>query len=268
MQNPFTKAVAVCGVLLAFTSCKKDETQARIELGSAPVLTASTNTVVLTQANAANTAVTYTWTPAASPTWQNVEHPYKVGLTYQLQIDKKGGSFTAPYNINASTSPVNVSQADLSGALISLGLAPGVASQVDVRLNTTYAPNTSQASPVVTLTATPYKVCVPPNSDTWAIIGPAGVDWNTDVPLTYDCDAKAYVARVALKAGDFKFRQNKDWPVNLGALSKPLTPGATATPLKRDGDDMTITTPGTYTVKLVVDGSGSGVAGGTLTVTP
>ena len=245
MKNWLTQAVGFGTVaILGLTSCKKDEVQATLTPNNTPTLTASTNSVVLTQADAAQTAVTYTWTPLSGFTWNNADHPYNPAITYQLQVDKKGGAFTAPATINAGTSPTNVTVEQLNTALVSLGLPPGKAAEVDVRLNANYAPNAPQASPALSLTATPYKVCLAPTSDTWAIIGPAGVDWNTDVPLTYDCDTKTYNLTRDLNAGEFKFRSNGAWAVNYGSSSNdggPLVSGC---------GNIKVAAAGTYTIKF------------------
>lgn len=73
---------------------------------------------------------------------------------------------------------------------------------------------------------------------------PAGISWDTDVQLTYDCDSKTYNLTRALNAGDFKFRSNAAWTLNYGSSSN--TGGA----LVAGGSNITITTPGTYTIKL------------------
>ncbi|OGX91601.1 SusE domain-containing protein [Hymenobacter coccineus] len=245
MKNWLTQAVGICTVAaVALTGCKKDEVQATITPTNAPTLTASTTAVVLAQANATSTAVTYTWTPVTGFTWTNTDAPYNPAITYQLQIDKKGGAFTAPATIDAGTSPTNVTVEALNTALTTLGITPGTATPVDVRLNARYASNTPQASPVLPLTVTSYKACVAPTSDTWGIIGPAGISWDADVQLAYDCDSKTYNLTRALNAGDFKFRSNAAWTVNYGSNSS--TGGA----LVAGGGNITVPAAGTYTIKL------------------
>ncbi|TPG63627.1 SusE domain-containing protein [Hymenobacter nivis] len=250
MKNWLTQAAGICTVAaVALTGCKKDEVQATITPTNAPTLAASTTAVVLAQANAASTAVTYTWTPVTGFTWTNTDAPYNPAITYQLQIDKKGGAFTAPATIDAGTSPTNVTVEALNTALTTLGIAPGTATPVDVRLNARYASNTPQASPVVPLTVTSYKACVAPNSDSWGVVGDAADGWpdattNTDVPLTYNCDTKTYDITRAFKVGAFKIRLNKAWTVDYGSSS------STGGPLVKGGGNISIATAGTYTVKF------------------
>jgi len=55
---------------------------------------------------------------------------------------------------------------------------------------------------------------------TWAMIGaatPGG--WDADTPLTYDAEAQVWKATVSLTAGEYKFRANGGWDINLGVGS-------------------------------------------------
>lgn len=82
----------------------------------------------------------------------------------------------------------------------------------------------------------------------WAITGSATPNgWPDPAPdhdMTYNPTTKKWEITIALSAGEFKFRANNGWSLNLGA--------------DNDGDDsmdfggpnLTISTPGTYTVIL------------------
>lgn len=248
MQSWITKLAlgAVAIASLSLSACKKDEVRATLTPSNSPTLTSTTNTVILTQANAAQTAATYTWTPVSSLVLANAEGNYKPSITYYIQIDTKGHNFGAPVSIAAGSGPNTVlTVSDLNTALTTLGVTPGTATDVEVRLNASYATNSSTVSNVLPLKVTAYKVCVPPaGSSTWSIIGPAGVDWSTDVPLTYNCDTKTFDITRTLNAGDFKFRANGAWDVNYGS------PSATGGALVAGGANITVATAGTYTIKL------------------
>lgn len=248
MQTWITKLATGTFALavLSLTSCKKDEVQATLTPSNNPTLASTTTTVTLTQANMAQTAATYTWTPVTSLNWNNVDNKYSVPITYYIQIDKKGHDFGAPVNIAAGAGPkTDITVGDLNTALTTLGVTVGTATDLEVRLNASYASNSSTYSNVVALKATTYKVCVPPTgSSTWSIIGPAGVDWNTDLPLTYNCDTKTFDITRTLNAGDFKFRANNAWTLNYGSSSN--TGGA----IVANGNNITVATAGTYTIKL------------------
>lgn len=253
MKNWFTQAAAGLFTLaaLALTSCEKDEDQVTLKPSNLPTLSASTNTVVLQQANSAQTAVTYTWTPISSFNWSNTDHTYAPTVSYVLQVSTADNNFGAPASIPAGTGPTTaVTVAQLNAALTTIGVVPGTATPVQVRLQTVLNTGTNNSfhSAPVALTATGYKVCVPPNSDRWSIIGPAGVDWSTDVPLTYDCDSRTYKLTRALNAGEFKFRLNSDWGTNYGS-NVPRNASGTAA-IVTNGNNIVVPTAGTYTISL------------------
>jgi starch-binding outer membrane protein SusE/F len=267
----FTTSLLAGMLAISLSSCKKDEIRTTAEFSPAPTLSSSvTNAGVLLRANKANTAVTYTWTPYTFGLSDNTTSDSPV--TYTLQFALAGTNFANPYEVVAggnkdATLTLNVEK--LNSAFINQKAPLLKVSQLQVRLKTFVASNEPMLySGITTISATPYDDCVAPTPDTWSLIGPAGTDWSTDIPLTWNCVDNAYVLRTALKAGDFKFRRNNDWAINLGALAKPIVPGATATPLKPNGEDMTVAAAGTYTIKLTVTVSGAGVSAGTLTVTP
>ncbi len=234
--------------MLALTSCKKDEVRATLTPSNNPTLATTTSSVTLTQANAAQNAATFTWTPVTSLKYTNADNKSAPTITYYIQVDKKGNNFGAPASIPAGAGPsTTVSVGDLNSALTTVGVTPGTATDVEVRLNASYASNSSTYSNVVTLKATGYKACLPPaGSSTWSIIGPAGVDWNTDVPLTYNCDTKTFDVTRTLNAGDFKFRANGKWDLNYGSNTATSTGG----PLDNGGTNINVATGGTYTIKL------------------
>ena len=232
--------------VLSLTSCKKDEVRTTLTPSNNPTLASTTTTVALTQANAAQVAATYTWTPVTSLNWGNADYKYPTPITYYIQVDKKGHNFGSPVSIPAGAGPTTaITVGDLNTALTTVGVTPGTATDIEVRLNASYATNSSTFSNVVALKATSYKICIPPaGSSTWSIIGPAGVDWNTDVPLTYNCDTKTFDVTRTLNAGEFKFRANNDWSVNYGSSSN------TGGTIAANGSNIAVATAGTYTIKL------------------
>lgn len=78
--------------------------------------------------------------------------------------------------------------------------------------------------------------------ETYGLIGdgtPGG--WDKSTPLTPNASFTRWSADVVLTAGQFKFRANNDWDINLGGDMNNLTPG---------GDNINVPEPGTYTVTL------------------
>ncbi|QKG55899.1 SusE domain-containing protein [Hymenobacter sp. BRD128] len=264
MTSWFTRLTA--GVLLLaaanLTSCKKDESQVVIKPTAAPALTASTTTpnLALTTTNSNATAATFTYTAA--------NFGYQSATTYTLQFDKKGGNFSSPVSYPGGTAAgaITLTTAQLVKVFTNLGYTYNSTSQVDARVVATVgnASAPQQASPVVTITGTPTPLCVANTfGGSWSLIGPAGDGWSSDRALTYDCYTQTFTLRSALNAGEFKFRANNDWSVNLGG-NGDLSKGAALT---TNGPNLSIATAGTYTITLSVNTDASGaVVGGTAVV--
>lgn len=246
MKNWFAQLAGLAMVtVIGLTSCEKDEDKVTLAPAASPTLSASTNAVVLQQANSAQPAITFTWTPVAY-NWGGSSTAAVPTVQYDAQIDKQGNNFARPVTIPLGTGTATsaaITVEALNGSLNTLGITTGVATDLEVRLRSYVAANSPSYSPTVALKATAYKVCLAPNADKWSIIGDAVEGWSTDVPLTYDCDTKTYNITRALKAGPFKFRKNNDWPGNLGdnGADKSLEP---------DGANIEVAADGTYTIAL------------------
>lgn len=74
----------------------------------------------------------------------------------------------------------------------------------------------------------------------WSITGNAAGGWGVDTDMTPSADNK-WTVTTTLGVGDFKFRANHDWPINLGGTPSALTWG---------GDNIHVSTAGTYTITL------------------
>ena len=272
MKKSLTSVLAVfAALLMTATSCKKDETQIVAVNAGAPTLTSSTTTpdLVLTATNPSTPAATFTYTGA--------NFGYQAAITYTLQLDKKGGDFSNPVTYDGGIAPgkITLTTQQLYNAFIKLGGVSGTLKQVDARVTATLSSTSpaKQVSPVVTLTATPTAAppaCVPNTTGrTWSLIGPAGTDWNTDIPLIYDCNTQTFKAKLALNAAEFKFRANNDWTVNFGTAgaTSAITTAALAAgvPLVNNNNNLQITTAGTYNIELTPDPSGTS---GSVTIKP
>lgn len=273
MTTLFTRFAAVAFALTALnlTSCKKDESQVVINPSAAPTLAANTTTpnLVLSATNGSDVSTTFTLTPA--------NYGFQAVVNYELQVDKKGGNFSAPqiFSIGTSASTFSLTRSQLATTYFKLGYVSGTAnSAVDVRVVATVGSGLSpQVSQVVTLTATPTvapPACTPNTTGrTWSLIGPAGTDWNTDIPLTYDCNTQTFKAKLSLSAAEFKFRANNDWTVNFGTAGATsditITALANGVPLVNGKNNLQITTAGTYNIELAPDATGTT---GTVTVKP
>lgn len=246
MKNWLTQIAVAAVAVAALASCKKDEEKAAIAPSATSNLTASSSSVALLQANSAQTALTFNWTPVQFA-MSNTEYTKAPTVSYQLQVAKSATSFGYPAIIDAGTGTTKaVSVGDLNSSLTALGLVAGTATPLYVRLATVVGTdNHTFVSNVIPLTATTYTVCLPPaGSDSWSIIGPAGVDWNTDVPMTYNCTTNTFDVTRVLNAGEFKFRANNAWTLNYGSSSN------TGGPVVANGSNIAVATTGAHTIKL------------------
>ncbi|HEX8328199.1 MAG TPA: SusE domain-containing protein [Hymenobacter sp.] len=245
MKNWLTQVAAAVFAVASLASCEKDEDKVTVAPSASLALTANRTSVVLAQANASQTALTYTWNPVTF-SLSGTESNKVAAPTYQLQVAKSDNGFGYPAIIDAGTSVTKaVTVEDLNTALTTLGVEPGIATPLFVRAVAVLGTDNQKfVSNPLPITATGYKVCLPPNKDVYSIIGPAGIDWNTDVPLTYNCDTKTYDITRALNAGEFKFRKNNDWGTNYGSTS------SNGGPLALNGSNISVSTAGVYTIKL------------------
>lgn len=78
----------------------------------------------------------------------------------------------------------------------------------------------------------------------WSIIGAAVGGWNpeNDVVMSYDKATNCWSVTTNLSAGEFKFRANKDWGINMGGAENKLT--------FNNGTNLQVTEAGNYTVEL------------------
>ncbi len=79
---------------------------------------------------------------------------------------------------------------------------------------------------------------------TWGVVGsatPGG--WDNDTDLTWNSELNYLTVKLDLTEGDFKFRANKNWTVNLGDTGRDGI-------LEAGGDNIKITKPGGYEIRL------------------
>ena len=89
-------------------------------------------------------------------------------------------------------------------------------------------------------------VAVPPTykmtKTTWGLIGSATEGgWDNSTPMTYNSDSKTWTVVTTLGQGEFKFRANNGWDINLGGDLNNLGYG---------GDNITPGGTGEYTITL------------------
>ena len=86
MKTLIKQFFVLMAALSLLGACQKEEEQAILTSATAvPVVTLSSNNVVLTKDNADKDALTVSWA--------NPSYGFKAGVAYTVLIDKKGGDF-------------------------------------------------------------------------------------------------------------------------------------------------------------------------------
>ncbi|HVY74016.1 MAG TPA: SusF/SusE family outer membrane protein [Puia sp.] len=249
-RNLFITAFTVGMVsLLSFNSCKKFENFASQDLNGPLAVSVSDPTVVLNEANANATALTFNWTTGSN-------HTSGSSISYVLQLDKQGNNFSAPLTNNLGTAIYTV--AYTTAALNTLGLTywntpPGQALNLQARVYTILGDGTApgDTSDATSFSITPYE----PVSKTLYIIGSAtaaGWDAGTADSLTPDPAVPGeFHYTGTLTPGEFKFVTTR-----AATLLPSYNKGAdTAHLVYRTADDQpddrfTVTNPDVYTIDV------------------
>lgn len=78
--------------------------------------------------------------------------------------------------------------------------------------------------------------------NSWGLIGTATAGgWNDDTDMTWDATNQVWTITTQLSAGEYKFRANDAWDINLGGTNDNLT---------ENGANLVISEAGTYTITL------------------
>jgi len=249
MKKIFNISIFLLGFLIIFNSCEKKDFPT-LNPKANTTITLSDNNIVLTDATAANDALTVSWTKP--------DFGFEAAASYSLLIDLSGGDFSAAQIISVgNVLEKTFTEGELNGKLLSLGVRPGIATDVDIMVQTKLSNSTILDSEPVTLTVTAYSSILDLSTD-WGIVGSATPGaWGTpdipDLPFYQTSTPGMLVAYVTLRSGEIKFRQNNSWTVNLG------DDGADGT-LEPNGANISVSA-GTYKIDFDVTHS-------TYTITP
>lgn len=198
-------------------------------------VTAETGLKLLTPNSTFNLAVDATKLTELATTfvWNDTDNQTGTSITYTIEAAKAGTNFAAPVTIGTTSNHyLNVTNGDLDVAAKTSGLQPLVEGQMDVRIKTA-----TSVSNYFTIKIIPYQ----PN---WGIIGSSTAQgWNNSTDMTFNPITGNYSISTMLAAGEFKFRLDNSWTVNLGDDGNNLT-------LENGGANIPVTTPGNYTIVL------------------
>ena len=248
-------------------SCKKDEHKIYFEGGTAPVLSASSTTIPLSYANAANNAVTFSWT--------NPEYKFTTGISsqnvsYVLEIDTTGANFTNPNKKELAISQdlsQTITVANFNDYLLNqLVIKPGKTHNLDIRIKSTLT-NSSvpEYSNVLQYTVTPYaippKVVPPASGNLWIVGSAVASGWSNPLPAPYDVTQKftrvsetLYTIIVPLIGGanGYKLLQiNGDWNTQYHAIDGTVVSGGDFELKNSDPQFPSPAASGTY--KITID---------------
>jgi len=175
------------------------------------VATLSASDVVLEKSNIGQDALTVTWTKP--------DFGFSAAESYQLLIDLAGGDFSsASVTSTGRELSYTFETEELNKVLISLGIEPGTATALQVKVKAILSSSTSINSDVNALMATSYADALDLSSP-WGIVGSAFNDWGAtpDAPFyKVQGSPNVYVAYVTLLDGEWKIRTDNDWDVNYG----------------------------------------------------
>jgi hypothetical protein len=209
MKNFLSAILLFCGLSMLMTACKKDEVRAVTTGGQANVLSASSTTITLTKAQAADTVVKFSWTPT--------NFGYKAAVTYTLQLDVKGDNFASPkeVTINAGSLGKSYTGLDFNALLLSMSLPTGTNTAIEARVKADIGSSqTPVYSNVLSLTVNPYALV------SYVYVPGAYQGWN---PATADSLKSAtsngiYTGVITFTPGnlEFKITPQKKWDVAYG----------------------------------------------------
>ncbi|MBV4358407.1 SusE domain-containing protein [Pinibacter aurantiacus] len=267
----------VVAALVLFASCKKDEDRSVLTLpkGAATKLTASSTSLVLTEANAKDTVVTFTW-PA-------VNYGYNALATYTLEFSLPADTFKKANKVlvGANVLKQQFSGADFNQIALLLGMTPAVQGTIWARLRSDLKTDKdansnvpSSFSDTIKITVTPYSTKpVPkyPVPDDLFIVGSAtDGEWNNPVPVPNQqftkLDDNTFGIIVHLTGGqEYVFLpKNGDWGHKYNVTSNTDPALKHGGPFAPDAGDKNIPGPdATGNYKIIVD-----FVAGTYTVTP
>lgn len=240
MKIIVNKLMLVAGIaLLMLWSCEKDENRAVLNEGAAPTLTASKTAVVLSQINAKDTAVVFTW--------NDVDYGFQDAIGYTIQMAKAGTNFAS-----ATSTEIGITKSNLRRAFtveeinreLNKILPTGTASQVEVRIKSSLSNNYSNT---VTMTVTPYRVLILYTFPQAINVAGNYQSWTPEtapqiVSMSNNGQYEGFIDFGTTAAPAFKFVKGKEWAA--GDFG-----GTAAGVLTNGGGNLTLTSGGIHLIR-------------------
>lgn len=242
MKKIFNKSVFLLSLLLVtFVACDEVEI-VQINPDASTVVSLSVDEVLLTEDIAGNNVLTVNWT--------DPDYGFDAAPSYTVMIDVNGGDFSSAQLVPVGSSTEKVfTGAELNNKLLSLGLAPNVASSVSVKVKAVLSSYQEIVSNTVNLSVTPYSSLLDLSTNLGVVGSATPGGWGNqdipDLPFYTTSTPNVYVAYVTLRDGEIKFRKDNLWTENYG------DDGADGT-LEPNGANIAVTA-GTYKITVNID---------------
>jgi hypothetical protein len=210
MRKVINKIFLLLTISLVLGACNDDELT-RLNPDATTTVALSSNDVVLEKANIGQDALNISWTEP--------EFGYSAAASYQILFDLAGGDFSGAQVVSVGQELSKTFETEeLNKILISLGVEPKTATEINVKVKVILSKTTSIDSPVNSMMVTAYQDLLDLSSP-WGVVGSAYNDWGAtpDAPFyKVQGQPNVYVAYVTLKDGEWKIRKDNDWTVNYG----------------------------------------------------
>jgi starch-binding outer membrane protein SusE/F len=211
MKIFINKILFLLAISVFLGSCD-DEVLTVLNPNAAVIVALSQNEVVLEKDNIGQEALTVTW---AKP-----DYGYSAAASYQVLLDLASGDFSAAQVISTGQALSKTFETEeLNKILVGLGVEPGVATPMAIKVKSLLGSSTNISSEVNSLMVTAYADALDLSSP-WGIVGSAFNDWGNggpDAPFyKIQGEPNKYVAYVTLLDGEWKIRKDNDWAVNYG----------------------------------------------------
>lgn len=233
VMKVFNKIIMLLALTLFVGACE-DEDLTVLNPNATTSVSLSTTDVVLEKNNEGMDALTVSWTEP--------DYGFSAAANYNILFDVAGGNFVSPQVVSGGSDFTKTFKTEqLNKILLNLGLEPGTASELQVKVNAVLSNTKSLGSDAISMMATAYADVLDLSS-IWGVVGSATVNgWDgPDMPFYKTDAANVYVAYVTLVDGMIKIRSNNSWDVNYGSNSADGN-------LQAGGSDIPVTA-GTYKI--------------------
>jgi starch-binding outer membrane protein SusE/F len=210
MKALFNKIFLLGIMSMLIWSCKKDEVRVVATDGKAAVLTASASTLVLTKADAAKPAITFT---LIAP-----DFGFDAAVSSTLQLAVKGTNFANPkeVDLDAKASSKTFTVIDFNALLLSMNLKTGEVSDIEARIKSSISPQVAAVfSNAAAVKVTPYAlvsfIYVPGDYQGW---NPSTAD--SLISATSNGIYEGIITYGAGGSFEFKLTPEKKWDLAYG----------------------------------------------------